>query len=155
MEIKASGKNIGVSSIKARIPADVVRNMNAQEAVAILTYMRKGTALHVKKVIESAMANAKNNYNLDPKDLYVTEINVSKGPQTKFNTRRIIRAARGRSKFFDRKYCHITVVLTDIKSETTKSKKEKIEIKKEVKKEELKVEKTKTVKAKKSTKKNK
>lgn len=113
MEVTAIGKNIGISRIKARIPADVVRNMNALEAVAVLTFMRKGTALPVKKVIESAIANAKNNYNLDPANLYITEIRIDKGPQAKFNTRRIMPAAKGRAKFFDRKYSHIKVVLTD------------------------------------------
>jgi len=127
MEVKAIGKNIAVSRIKARIPADIVRNMSAVEAVATLEYIQKGTALPVKKLIESAIANAKNNYNLDPESLYVQEIRVDKGPQTKMNTRRMMPAAKGRAKFFDRKYCHITVVLSDRQADATKPKAKKAE----------------------------
>src|SRR5688572_4363548 len=95
MEVKAIGKNISVSAIKARIPADIVRNMSAAEAVGVLTYMPKGPAIHIKKIIESAMANAKNNYSLNPDTLYVSEIRVDKGPVSKINAKRFKTASRG------------------------------------------------------------
>jgi large subunit ribosomal protein L22 len=154
MEVKASSKNIGVSAIKAKIPADIVRSMNALEAIAVLTYMRKGTALHIKKVIQSAVANAKNNYNLDPESLYISEVRVDKGPIANLNARRFKPSAKGGYKPFSRKYCHVSVVLTDkiaVKANTAKQNLEVVTpevVKTEVKKKPV----TKAVKARKTKK---
>ncbi len=134
MEAKAIGKNIGVSRIKARIPADVVRNMDVKEAIAVLTYMPKGAAQHVKKVVESAAANATNNYNLNAENLYISEIKIDKGPISRFNVKRAIYKAKGGFATFNRQYCHITVIVkersgvTEVEPIETK----KVETKKEV-----------------------
>lgn len=127
VEVRAVGKNIAISTVKARIPAQVVRKMNAREAVGVLTYMRKGAAPHIKKVIESALANAKNNYNLDPEALYISEIRVDQGPITKFNAKRFKTGSRGGYRPFTRKYCHITVKLQERIVEESKTKKSKVE----------------------------
>jgi len=131
MKVKAIAKTVGVSMIKARIVADTVRGMNAQDAVGILTYISKGSALPVRKVIQSAMANAKNNYNLDEKNLVISEIRVDKGPIAKINARRFVTLGKGGSASFYRKYCHITVILDDRESEEIVSKakvKSKLEV---------------------------
>ena len=111
MKVKAVSKRIGVSAIKAKVVADTVRGMNAQDAVGILTYVSKGAALPVRKVIESALANAKNNYNLDESTLVISEIRVDKGPIAKINAKRFETLGKGGYARFDRKYCHVTVVL--------------------------------------------
>jgi len=113
MKVKAISKRVGVSVIKARVVADTVRGMNANDAVGILTYVSKGAALPVKKTIESAIANARNNYNLNTEVLVISEIRVDKGPMAKFNTKRFITLGKGGYARFDRKYCHITVILDD------------------------------------------
>lgn len=100
--------------------------MNAREAVGVLTYMRKGAAPHIKKVIESALANAKNNYNLDPETLYISEIRVDQGPITKVNAKRFKTGSRGGYRPFTRKYCHITVKLQERVAEPQTEKKQPV-----------------------------
>lgn len=113
MKVKAVAKRVGVSAIKARVIADTVRGMNAEDAVGILTYVSKGAALPVKKVIQSAIANAKNNHNISTNDLIVSEIRVDKGPIANFNAKRFETLGKGGYARFDRKYCHITVMLEE------------------------------------------
>ncbi len=109
MESKSVGKYIGVSVRKARVPADIVRGMNAVEAMNILKYMRKGAALPVRKVIESAIANAIHNYGMNSTTLFVSEIMVGQGPVQ----RRIYYKGKGGYRFFNRPTSHITVILRD------------------------------------------
>ncbi len=124
MKVKAVAKRVGVSAIKARIIADTVRGMNAKDAVGILTYVSKGSALPVKKVVESAIANAKTNYNLNEDTLVISEIRVDKGPIANINAKRFETLGKGGYARFDRKYCHITVLLEE-RSSTAKVKKTK------------------------------
>ena len=130
MKVKAVSKRVGVSAIKARVIADSIRGMNAIDAAATLTYVSKGAALPVKKVIESAIANAKNNYNLNESALIISEIRVDKGPIANFNAKRFITLGKGGYARFDRKYCHITVVLDDRQGDT--SSKESAKAKKKI-----------------------
>ena len=129
MKVKAVAKRVGISAIKARIVADAVRGMNAQDAVGTLTYVSKGADLPVKKLIQSAISNAKSNYNLDGDNMIIAEIRVDKGPIAKLNVKRGIMLGKGGFARFDRKYCHITVVL----DEKGESKKERVQVQKETK----------------------
>ncbi|CAG1022276.1 partial 50S ribosomal protein L22, partial [Patescibacteria group bacterium] len=78
MEAKAVGKFIRVSTRKARIPAQIIKGMSAVEAVYVLKYMPKGAAHPVKKVLESAIANAVHNLGMKQSDLVVSEVLVDK-----------------------------------------------------------------------------
>jgi len=152
MKVKAVAKKVGVSAIKARVVADTVRGMNAQDAVGILTYVSKGAALPVKKVIQSAIANAKTN-NVNSDTLIISEIRVDKGPMAKINSKRFETLGKGGYARFDRKYCHITVVLDDRTGEKTLKKSKKSNTKEEAAIENVEVSAKKTTTAKVATKK--
>jgi len=109
MEVKAIGKFIRVSTRKARIPAQVIKGMNAVEAVYTLKYMPKGAAHQVKKVLESAIANAVHNFGMKEADLIVSEVTIDKGP----SLRRVEYKAKGSVAFYNRPMSHIKVVVKD------------------------------------------
>ena len=155
MKVKAVAKRVGVSAIKARVIADTVRGMNAQDAVGVLTYVSKGAALPVKKAIQSAIANAKTNHNLNEDLLVVSEIRVDKGPIANINAKRFETLGKGGFARFDRKYCHITVVLEErsVVNGKAKAKKATKESKEEVATEAIATNSEKSAKKTKSTKK--
>lgn len=109
MEVKAIGKFIRVSTRKARIPAQVIKGMNAVEAVYVLKYMPKGAAHHIQKVLESAIANAVHNFGMKQADLIVSEVMIDKGP----SLRRVEYKAKGSIAFYNRPMSHITVIVKD------------------------------------------
>ncbi len=146
MKVKSISKNVGISPIKAKIVADTVRGMNALRASGMLEFVNKGASIHVKKVIDAALGDAKHNHNLNSENLVISEIRVDKGPQAKLNTKRGIMKGKGGYAMFNRKYAHITVVLEEkdslesnkavkkeVKSEEVKSEEVKKEVKREVK----------------------
>lgn len=109
MEVKAIGKFIRVSTRKARVPAQIIKGMNAVEAVYVLKYMPKGAAHPVKKVLESAIANAVHNFGLKQGDLIVSEVMIDKGP----SLRRVEYKGKGGIAFYNRPMSHITVIVKD------------------------------------------
>ena len=80
MEAKAVGKYIRISPQKARLVADVVRGMAVDKAITTLKFMPKKGAGLLRKVIESALANATQNDQVDVDDLYVKTIFIDGGP---------------------------------------------------------------------------
>lgn len=138
MEAKAIAKNVGVSQKKVMIPANIVRGMNALEAVQVLKYMKKAAALPVKKVVESAIANAVTNYGMSKETLVIKEIRIDKGIVFK----RFKTAARGNYKPFIRPHCNILVTLKEFASVEEPKKEEVKEPKKSVKKKTVKVKKS-------------
>lgn len=133
MKVKAVSKFVRGSARKARIPADVIRGMNANEALNVLKYMPKKAAHDVRKVVASAMANAKNNNGLDTSNLYITEIRVDEAAKFK----RFREDSKGGYKPYVRKNCHITVVLEEMGVQTkeeVKSKKESKSVTKKIEK---------------------
>jgi large subunit ribosomal protein L22 len=107
MEVKASLKYARVGAQKARLVADVVRGKNVNQAVKVLTFMNKKTAGMIKKLIESAVANADNKKVFDIDKLYVKSISVDQGPVMK----RFRPRAQGRAFGVRKKTSHINVVL--------------------------------------------
>ena len=83
MEAKAIAKGLRVSPIKARLVVDMIRGKNANEALTILNNVKNKSAKLVKKVLESAIANAVNNNGADAATLYVKEARVDAGPVIK------------------------------------------------------------------------
>ena len=109
MEAKAIAKYIRVSPQKARLVVDLVRGKKVGEAQKILTFTRKYCAGTVAKVLNSAIANAKQNPNIDEKILYVKEIFVDQGPSLK----RWRARAQGRAASIKKRMSHITVILDE------------------------------------------
>lgn len=108
MGYRAEAKFVRISPFKARRVADVVRRRPYTEAVAILGNMPHKGARLVRKVIQSAAANAlSNNRNLDEEMLYVSELYVNEGPRMK----RLWVRGRGRADMLLKRMSHITAVV--------------------------------------------
>jgi len=109
MEAKASLKFARVGPQKARLVADLVRGKDVNEAVKTLTFLNKKSALMIKKLIESAIANADYKKTMDIDKLYVKTIMVDGGPVMK----RFMPRAQGRAFGLRKKTSHINVVLEE------------------------------------------
>ena len=109
MEAVAKHKFARISPQKARLVADQIRGKNVDQALEILTFSNKKAAELVKKVLESAIANAEHNEGADIDDLNVAKIFVDEGPIMK----RIMPRAKGRADRILKRSCHITVVVAD------------------------------------------
>lgn len=112
MESRAVLRNVRVSPQKARLVADLVRGQDVGEALEMLTFTRKKSAPIIKKLVESAIANAeheagRSDSKLDVDELYVKTIYVDQGP----TLRRFRPRAQGRATKIIKKTSHITVVV--------------------------------------------
>jgi len=136
-EVKAKLNFLRQSPRKVRLVADLVRGKKAVQAVEILSVLTKKAATPIRKLIESAIANAKNNFKLEEEGLIIGQIMVDDGPTLK----RWMPRARGRATTIRKRTSHIVVVLTTKQEVEVKEekKKEKIEEPKEKKIEEKKV----------------
>ena len=121
---------------KVRLVAGLVRGLDVNKALEQLQFSSKQAALPVKKLIESAVANAKHNHNVKEETLKVETIFVDEGSVLK----RWMPRAMGRATPLRKKSSHITVVLSGEADETKKSSKKEKEVK--VEETETKVEKT-------------
>ena len=108
METIAKHRHARSSAQKVRLVADLIRGKKVSQALDILTYTKKAAVL-VKKVLESAIANAEHNDGADIDDLKVTKIFVDEGPSMK----RIMPRAKGRADRILKRTSHITVVVSD------------------------------------------
>ena len=104
---QAHAKYVRISPRKVKIVIDLIRGKSAEEAQAILTYTPKAAAPVVLKVLNSAIANAENNQNLNRKDLYVAEVYANPGPTLK----RYVARSRGSASPMLKRTSHISVVL--------------------------------------------
>jgi large subunit ribosomal protein L22 len=109
MEVKASLNYARVGAQKARLVADVVRGKDVNEAVKTLTFLNKKSAVVIKKLIESAVANAEYKKVMDVDSLYIKSIWVDQGPVLK----RFRPRAQGRAFGVRKKTSHINVVLEE------------------------------------------
>ncbi|NNK92995.1 MAG: 50S ribosomal protein L22, partial [Desulfobacterales bacterium] len=105
----AVGKYIRISPQKARIVADVVRGMNVDQAITTLKFMPKKGAGILRKVVESAVANAAQDDQLDVDNLFIKRIFIDGGPSLK----RIRPRAMGRATRIIKRTSHITVILDE------------------------------------------
>lgn len=109
MEVSAKLIRAGVSAQKARLVADQIRGKSAEAAVELLKFSSKEAAKLVKKVVDSAIANAAENEGVDLDDLIVKTICVDDGPVMKrFHAR-----ARGRGAQILKRSCHIKVTVAN------------------------------------------
>lgn len=109
METKAFAKNIRISPQKARLVADVVRGMEADKAITTLRFIPKKAAKILRKVVESAVANASQTESIDVDTLYIKKIMVDGGPMLK----RFRPRAQGRATRILKRTSHITVVVDE------------------------------------------
>lgn len=109
MEVKASLNYARIGCQKARLVADVVRGKDVNEAIRSLTFMKQKGAGLIKKLIESAVANAENKKTIDIDNLFVKSIWVDMGPSMK----RFRPRAQGRAFQVKKKLSHINVVLEE------------------------------------------
>jgi len=109
MEVAAKLRGARLSAQKARLVADQVRGMQVAEALNLLTFSPKKAAGLIKKVLESAIANAEHNEGADIDELRVSTIFVDEGMTMK----RIRPRAKGRADRILKRTCHITVKVAD------------------------------------------
>ncbi len=116
METLAQHRHARSSAQKVRLVADLIRGKKVSQALDILTYTNKKAAVLVKKVLESAIANAEHNDGADIDDLKVAKIFVDEGPSMKRimpRAKRIMPRAKGRADRILKRTSHITVVVSD------------------------------------------
>jgi large subunit ribosomal protein L22 len=107
MEVRASAKFQRVSPRKAKLVTDLITGRPAEEALAMLQNMAKGSAPLLAKVLRSAVANAENNYNMTMEDLYVKRATANEGPRMK----RVWMRGRGRRDIKLHRTSHLTIVV--------------------------------------------
>lgn len=109
MQVSAKLKHARISPQKCRLVADAVRGQSVGIALQTLTLMQKKGAQIVKKVLESAVANAEHNHGADIDELKVTLIHIDEAP----TFRRFRARAKGRSSRIIKRNSHITVQVAD------------------------------------------
>ena len=107
MEVKAIHRGARISAQKTRLVADQIRGLPIERALNILAFSPKKAAGIVKKVVESAIANAEHNEGAEIDELKVKSIFVDKATSLKRFTAR----AKGRGNRIEKQTCHITVTL--------------------------------------------
>jgi len=122
MEVKAKLNYLRIAPRKVRLVADLIRWKKVEEAQTILKFTVKKGAHNLLKLLNSAVANAKNNFQIEPDNLYISKITVDEGPKYK----RWMPRARGSASEIQKKTAHITLVLNEVEG-TKKSKKIKKE----------------------------
>ncbi|MGA9598406.1 MAG: 50S ribosomal protein L22 [Acidimicrobiia bacterium] len=109
MKARAQAKYVRQSPYKVRRVLDLVRGMPVDEARATLDFTNRRAAPTIKKVLESAVANAEHNLALDAEELFVAEAYADEGPTLK----RWRPRARGRATRINKRTSHITIVVAD------------------------------------------
>lgn len=109
MIVSAKLKNVRISSQKIKPVLDKIRLLKVENAINILTYTNKKAAYLIKKLLISVMANAENNNNLSPNNLYIHRIYATDGMKLK----RLKTRAKGRSDRIIKKHSHIFVYIKE------------------------------------------
>ena len=109
MDVRATTRHLPISAQKLRLVVDQVRGMEAEQALTVLKFMPKKGATYVRKSLDSALANAENNFDLNRGMMVVSTIHVDEGVTLK----RMKAGARGRFKPRLRRYSHLTVILSE------------------------------------------
>jgi len=111
-EAKAVTRTIRVSPQKLNLVAAMIRGKRVSSALADLTFSRKRIAVTVKKTLESAIANAENNHDLDVDSLVVAEAHVGKSIVMKrFHVR-----GRGRASRIEKPFSHLTIIVREVET---------------------------------------
>ena len=105
MEVTAKLKGARIAAQKARLVADQIRGESVESALEVLQFSKKKPAAILKKIVESAVANAEHNDGLDVDELKISAVYVDEGMTMK----RIRPRAKGRADRILKRSCHITV----------------------------------------------
>jgi large subunit ribosomal protein L22 len=108
-EASAKLTSLRSSPRKVSLVAALIRNMHVAEALVQLSFCRKRISNDVKKCLESAIANAENNHNLNIDNLYISSIQVGKA----FVMKRFMARARGRSASIQKFFSNLTIVVSE------------------------------------------
>lgn len=119
MQVKASLNNIRIAPRKARLVTGLVKGMQVDQARAQLAFLVKKPAPLVLKLLNSAIANAKNNFNLKEENLYIQKIYVDAGPTLK----RWLPRAQGRATPIMKRTCSVNIILGELVPTAKKAKK--------------------------------
>ena len=109
MEVTAKLRGAAISAQKARLVADLVRGKSVAHALNILTFSNKKAAVLVKKALESAVANAEHNYDMNVDNLIVSSCFIDQGPTMK----RIHPRSRGQAFKILKRSSHVTVAVKE------------------------------------------
>jgi large subunit ribosomal protein L22 len=109
MEAKAIAKYVRISPRKVNVVLSLIRGKSVQEALAILKFTPKAASEVVTKVVKSAAANAENNHEMNPDNLYIAETYADQGPTLK----RFQPHAQGRAFRINKRTSHVTVVVKE------------------------------------------
>ena len=109
MEARAKVTHIRIAPRKVRVVIDLIRNKPIGEALGILKHTPKAASPVVEKLLNSAIANAENNFDMNVENLYVSEVYADQGPTLK----RIQPRAQGRAYRINKRTSHITLVLRE------------------------------------------
>lgn len=112
-EIKAKARFIPISPRKVRLVVNAIRGMNAAEALDRLRFMPQKAAEPVFKLVQSAVANAEQDFGLEMDELYISSIYADEGPRNRKAPYGGRFAGRGRFRPIIRRSSHITVVLAE------------------------------------------
>lgn len=116
MQVIVKLNYLRIAPRKTRLVVDLIRKKKVEEAQTILNFTVKASAKPLLKLLNSAVANARNNFQLDPSNLYISKITVDEGPKYK----RWMPRARGQVSEIQKKSSHITLILEEITPEKTK-----------------------------------
>ena len=119
MEVTAKLRRLRMAPRKVRLVAGLVRRMPVRQAETQLKFLNKAAARPVLKLLQSAIANAENNFKLNADDLWINHLTVDGGMTIK----RFRPRAHGRAGMIRKRTSHITLILTDAKREPVKIKK--------------------------------
>lgn len=111
MQAKAVAKQVRIAPRKVRLVVDLIRGKQVGEAIAILRHTPKTASPVVEKLLNSAIANAEHNYEMDVNNLVVSEVFVDEGVTLK----RFRPRAMGRASRINKRTSHITIVVTEKK----------------------------------------
>ncbi len=112
-------RNLRIAPRKVRLVADAMRGETVAKSKSFLNFTVKGSTTPLLKLLNSAVANAKNDFDLEESNLYISEIRVDEGPKMK----RWMPRARGSASEIQKKTSHITLILQEIKETERKKKK--------------------------------
>lgn len=108
-EAKAHVKFVRIAPRKAQLVADLIRGKQVGEAIAILRHTPKSASPIIEKLLNSAIANAEHNYQLDVNKLVVSQVYANQGPTMK----RFRPRAMGRASRINKRTSHITLVVSE------------------------------------------
>src|SRR5690625_3048004 len=109
MQAKAVAKAVRIAPRKARLVIDLIRGKSVVDAISILRHTLRAASLIIEQVINSAVANAEHNYDMDVESLYISEAYVDEG----LTLKRFRPRAQGRASAINKRTSHITITVSE------------------------------------------